>query len=154
MARTSGTRPKGQGPGWGGPAKGAGVGGPAVPFTADSPLLHTMPGGPGVLGAVGDPVKKLNREEKAAITERRADAAWARMDDMVGDPTHPSHYLAVRETLNRVDGMPVARNINLTVNDMSALSDADLDAEIARLARAEGGAGHGAEGAASAELPG
>ncbi|MEO9190362.1 MAG: hypothetical protein ABI224_10230, partial [Acetobacteraceae bacterium] len=35
--------------------------------------------------------------------------------------------------LNRLEGLPVARNVNLAVDDVSRLSDAELEAALAAL---------------------
>src|SRR6202000_10689 len=127
---TSGTRRgNGQehGPGWGGPAKGAGAG-PAEPFTADTPTRERLPGGKGDL---------VKLSERADRKERDAENAQILKDHLaqlaVGAEAEITRVRATEAWLNRHEGMPVARNINLNVDDVRALSDADLAAELARL---------------------
>ncbi len=57
---------------------------------------------------------------------------------------------AAEALLNRLQGMPVARNLNANTDDISRLSDGDLIAELARAERATAAAG---AGTAETDLP-
>lgn len=100
MARTT-EKPEGNGQGLWGPAKGAGSG-PAKPFGADSPTRKTIPGG------VGDPIKKLTREEKASRDEDRAEQYRQIIHDIAIDPKTPKalKLYAVERGLDRIEGKP------------------------------------------------
>jgi len=100
-----------KGAGVGGPAKGPGVGGPAQgpaqPFTADTPTrapverMHALN---------HDAEEQAYRAEQRKLNRERRKKAWEALDGMVRDKTHPSHFQASKETLNRIDGMPVQKN--------------------------------------------
>lgn len=83
MARTSGTR-KGNGPGWGGPAKGAG----------------NQAAGPG-RGNTHRSVADLMAADDA---RQVAADAWMKI---LRDPTHPQHAAMVEKAALRMDGAPV-----------------------------------------------
>ncbi len=132
MPRTPGTRigngsgqGVGQGPGWGGPAKGAGVWS-ANPYTTHTPTRRTIPGGK------GDPGKRAARDAKRLTQCAKADELRALLSDLAffaeREETRLSAAIAL---LNRLEGLPVARNVNVAVNDISKMSDAELEAEIA-----------------------
>jgi hypothetical protein len=114
MARTSTTRSKGNGPGkgtgWGGPAKG-------MPARAEK----APPFEPGNQAAAGP--HEFSKSERIArhiaSLERIAAAAEAegRYNEAITATTH---------ALNRLEGLPVARNINVTAGDVKDLSDEAL----------------------------
>jgi hypothetical protein len=95
-----------KGAGRGGPAKGAGSG-PAKPFTADS---HD----PAVLerehALNGDSDEQAYRAEQRKLNRELRKEAWAALRELVRNKKHPSRFNAARETLNRIDGMPVQKN--------------------------------------------
>jgi hypothetical protein len=120
MPRTRSTRPKGSGtpaggPGWGGPAKGASTA-PA------KPVALFQPGNPGAPPGIP-------RSEQAAILK----------DLLFGLATtsdNPAVQVRAAEALlNRIEGMPVARNININADALSTLDDAALEQRRAQLAR-------------------
>ena len=137
-----------------GPGFGPGAG-PAHPYTADSPTR-----GDAKLDN-GDPAEHAYRARRQAVKRERRELDEARAQELkdglydlaLNSGSDRARIAAADSWLNRFEGMPVARNINLSVNDISALSDTDLDAEIARLAGTEGGAGAGAAGEASPDMP-
>jgi hypothetical protein len=65
-------------------------------------------------------IESLERIAKAAEAEGRYNEAIS----------------ATSHVLNRLEGLPVARNINMDGNTLGALSDAELRDELARLDRA------------------
>lgn len=143
MPATSGTR-HGNGFGWGGPAKGAGKGGAAKPFTIDTPtrvfktVIEARAERPS--GAVsGYELRKLINEERAQELK----------DHLYSIATTARHEItqvrAAEAWLNRHEGMPVARNLNINVDDVANLSDTDLDAEITRRINSAGQAVEGEE---------
>jgi hypothetical protein len=121
--------------GWGGPAKGAGAR-PASPFTADTPTRVTVSCGR------GDPLKLAARMERQAI-----DAAVAQtlMDSLIAlaltADTDTVKIWAAEAWLNRVEGLPVARVVSATTDNLRTLSDDALRSELALIvapARAAG----------------
>ena len=120
-----GTR-HGNGPGWGGPAKGAGSG-PAKAFTADDPNRVT--------GVPGDPKKMAARRDQKVIDTERAQLLKDVLFDLGSTEDVPplARVRASEAWLNRHEGMPIARNVTLAVDDVRALSDDALVAEFARL---------------------
>lgn len=149
MPRTSGTR-LGNGAGRGGPAKGF-VPSPPAPFTADSETRQTE-----TVAHLenGDAVEQVYRAKRRAerraqkeIDEETAQDLRDHLRDMaLRADTHANQIAASREWLNRHEGLPIARNINVSVDELSQLTDAELDAEIARLAAEPGASGSAAEG--------
>lgn len=118
----------GQGAGWGGPARGAGRGGAARAYTAGCPTRRTFPGGQ------GDPGKRVARDEERASRAATADELRAHLSHLAFHAEREETQLsAAVALLNRIEGLPVARNVNLAVDDLSRLTDAELEAEIARL---------------------
>lgn len=115
---TSGTR-KGNGAGWGGPAQGSGTGGEPVAFEA------------GNQAASGRQQPDLSKAERIARLQDNLEhlALYGENENV--------RVSASNHLLNRLDGMPIARNINVNADDLASLSDADIAAELARL----GGAG-------------
>lgn len=111
MARTSGTR-KGNGPGWGGPAKGAGN--------------HAAGPGRGITG-------KSVAEIMAAHGAR--EIAAERWLDILNDPAHPKHADMVARAADRMDGAPMQRMAVAGVNP-----DDMTDEELAAIAAGRGGA--------------
>jgi len=135
----------GNGAGWGGPKKGAGKGGEAKAFTAESlaPHLRTP-----ALGAENR-FSSLPRDErghvvlsdKRAQAEARAEQLKDKLYDLALNAQREADQKAAAEAwLNRHEGMPVARNINANVDDISKMSDealrATLQAELDRLNKA------------------
>lgn len=115
----------GQGDGWGGPAKGEG-----------SPLPSILTGvrrGQGVGG----------------IDRKQRDAEWAEllkqqlMELALNAKREETRVNAAQAMLARLEGAPINRNINANVDDLAALSDAELQSEIERLDRAARAAGEG-----------
>ena len=146
---TSGTRHgngQEQGAGWGGPARGAGTGGAAAAFTADSKTRHRRPGG------AGDPVKMEERRHQKQIDAENAQLLKNHLLTLATKAE--AEIVQVRATeawLNRHEGMPVARNINLNTDDVRDLTDAAIIAELASLG---GTPTDLAEGIAPSSVPG
>ena len=146
--------PKGDGRrgngGWGGPAKGKGRGdGIPKPWTKDTPTLTTKP------GHHPEPTPaKLSRMERAARDQEQAEQMRANLvNSALTGKTEKARVAASVAVLNRLEGMPLARNVNLNVNDASSLTDDEIAAEIDALtSRARSAAGIDA-GDNSAELP-
>lgn len=118
--------------GWGGPAKGF-VNKPPRPFGASTPEYptQTIPGGK------GDPVKMSDRKMKRESDEIRAQGLRDLLHDIAqGGETDMVRVRAAEAWLNRHEGLPVARNISVTPDDIRSLSDAALDIELQRLSRA------------------
>lgn len=119
---------------WGGPAKGAGNG-PAKPFTADSPRPTYAPGA------------SPKKDDRAARSRDLEDMLFDLATNSEKEDTRINAAVRLHAIWN---GQPVAKNINLSVDDVRSLSDADLAAELARL----GGAGGDlAAGDAQAGVP-
>lgn len=124
--RTSGTR-KGNGPGhpgstgdgWGGEAKGASaVSQEHTPFQPGN-TMNTLPRNP----------------DRAAVNAARADEL---MDNLYRLATkaerEETQVSATTAWMNRVQGMPIARNVNVNADDLSALDDAALEQRRADVA--------------------
>ena len=110
----------GKGDGWGGPAKGASV--------AEDRLLPSYWAG-GTTSAAGD--------AKRARDAARSEAAQDKLYELtMGAKREETQLSAAVALLNRIDGMPIARNLNANVDDLAALSDDALRAERERLDRA------------------
>lgn len=110
MARSSTTR-VGNGEGWGGPANGA----------------STSRFQPGESGGGHLPE---NRAKAASRAEEMRDVLY-------GIATNKKAHAMVRvnaadKLLDRIEGKAPQTNINRNTNDLSSLSDAELDAELAR----------------------
>lgn len=89
--RTSATRPKGSGPGWGGPAKGARRGDGRAAYTAD-----TQP---------SPDAKRAGHEVAAEIRARIAEHKDAILDAQLArakDALNPSGHAAAVDLLNRI----------------------------------------------------
>ena len=56
-----------------------------------------------------DAEEQAYRAEQRKLNRERRRRAWEALDGMVRDKTHPSHFHASKETLNRIDGMPTAK---------------------------------------------
>jgi len=128
MAASSTTR-HGNGVGYGGPAKGSGSDAPSF-----SDSLQNQ-----IIGA--EPWSQHVRQSKAEREARRADQAEAVKDEIYRIATK-----GVREAdrvnagvafLNRIEGMPVARNLNLN-GELHDLSDDELRDELDRLSAGPG----------------
>ena len=115
----------GNGMGWGGPARGA-SGKPAVPFSATSPTRRTVSRGN------GDPLKRAARMDRQAT-----DAAGAQTlkDELLRlattADTDTVKIWAATAWLNRVEGLPVARAVTVTTDNLRTLSDDALRSELA-----------------------
>jgi len=136
------------GPGYGGPAKGAGWGREKSgsvrqelkPFGPDNPA----------------PPRHRTPEELAA---RKLELA-GRVDEYL-DMWHEiacnrkeytgNRMAAMEKAANRIEGTPVARNVNVNTDDVSHLSDDELRAELERISRAAGQAAAGNEAPGSEE---
>lgn len=125
----------GKGPGWGGPAKG-------MPPRGEKAAAFEQ----GNTAAAGyhDMSKSERIAAHVARLERIADAAEA-------EGRYNEATTATTAALDRLEGKPVARNINVNADDLAGLSDADLHAELARL---HGEATAPAGGTAPEGLPG
>ena len=108
--RSSTTR-DGNGPGWGGPAKGAKT-------VADKPMPPPF--------TLGNQASAVERDYS------RRDKAQALKDHLYRLATEAekeeTQVRAAEAWLNRIEGTPVQRNINVSADDLSALDDAALDA--------------------------
>ncbi len=146
MAASSGTRRGngGMGVGWGGPANGPGS---SAPSFVDS--LENRIGGVAPL----DPQVRQSKAEREAMRLEQAEA--------VKDEIYRIATNGVREAdrvnagvafLNRIEGMPVARNLNLN-GELGHLSDAELAEREAWLEAELGGEGGDQAGAAPPTLP-
>lgn len=116
--------PGSQGKGWGGPAKGAGKG-PAKPFTAESPTRQTIPGGK------GDPVKMDARAEKRARDEVRAEELRDHLYTLATKAERQETQLSAAVAfLNRVEGMPVAKQQVEIKRPIEEMTEAELASAI------------------------
>lgn len=107
-------RQKGNGPGWGGPAKGAST-------------SRIKPGDP-------DGITKLRHDpDNLAVKAERRRKAMQLYEDVIDDREAPpmARIVAADKLLDRIDGKPIARTVTANVGDPSKLSDADLAAIIA-----------------------
>lgn len=131
MAASSGTRRGngGMGVGWGGPANGPGSSAPSFVDSLENRIGGVAPLDPQV------------RQSKAEREARRLEQAEAVKDEIYRIATK-----GVREAdrvnagvafLNRVEGMPVARNLNLN-GELFDLTDDELRDELDRLAAGSG----------------
>ncbi len=113
MATSSTTR-RGNGAGWGGPARGAST-------------SRIKPGDP-------DGIQTMSND--AEVKARAAQRVEALKDHLFGLATkaerQETQLAAAVAYLNRVEGMPIARTVTATVADPNSLTDADLAAIIAR----------------------
>lgn len=134
--RTSGTRPKGNGAGWGGAAKGAGA----------------PPGS----GQGGRPAGVKNGEGKQAraraALEEAAPLAVQTIIEIAGNVEDPRALQAAQAVLNRV-GLHEKAETTVNVNDVSKLSDQELEDELARLERAAALAAQGTSAPADTGQP-
>lgn len=105
MAATSGTR-RGRGVGHGGPAKGF-VENPPKAFTPEDAAPYKTDRPAHLDNA--DPVEQAFRAERRQEARDRKAKAWAALDALVDDRDHPFHGNAIRETLNRTEGLPVQK---------------------------------------------
>jgi len=108
----------GMGTGWGGPAKGGG-------------------------GVVIDIRRPGNKPTRAVLDAKKAriEAAIQEAMDVIGTimrtgEREETKLSAAKALLDRLEGQPVARNVNADMNDTAKLSDEELHAEQARIARA------------------
>lgn len=137
---------------WG--AKGAGIGGPArhpQEATKKNGSPNTgVPLVPSFDSKTGRAAAQLGPNlDKRAQRQKRAEEAEDKLYELFTSAERQETQLAAaKEYLNRVEGMPIARNINANVDDISRLSDAELDARLADLARrtAEDVGGEAAQG--------
>lgn len=125
--------------GWGGPAKGKGAVKPAYVFDG-------KPGpGRGNFSIAG--------EERKEQKNRRVESLYGFLWDLVFEPTKDSSLTAaVRATaadklLNRLEGLPVQRVISSTTDDLSMMTDKELDDDITAGERKRAAAAAGAVGA-------
>ncbi len=120
----------GKGDGWGGPAKGASA-------------SRIRPGDPEGIQAMGnDPDVKAKAEQRGELVREHL------FNLALGAARQETQVAAAVAYLDRTEGKPVQRNVNLNTGDPSQLSDADL-AAIAQSGRAAP-----AEAAADTQEPG
>jgi hypothetical protein len=106
-----------QGPGWGGPAKG---------MNGTKGIGH---GGPA--RGVPGPIPTTSRRARKIAN---AEECMEKMTELMNQKRFPFLSLqAADKLLNRLEGLPVARNLNINADAAANLSDAELDAEIAQL---------------------
>lgn len=112
-------RPRGNGPGWGGIAKGAGWGGPAR-GASDSRI---KPGDP-------DGIQRMSHDPE--IRRRQAERAEQVREHLfglaLGAERQETQLAASVAYLNRIEGTPLQRAVVANVADPSKLTDADLAA--------------------------
>jgi len=120
MARSSATR-RGNGAGWGGPAKGAG----------------NQDAGPGRPDGVRTGEGKVTVAELLAAMGGRQVSADAWMA-ILRDPTHPHHANMVAKAADRMDGQALAR-VELRDADPDSMTDEELAAIASRGSRASVG---------------
>ena len=130
--------------GWGGPPKGAGRGGPArhpkkefkksgVPNVG----VALAPAFDGTMAGPGRGHVSPAGEDRRARDAARSEVAQEKLFSLVTAADRQETQLAAAVALlNRIDGMPIARNLNANVDALSRLSDAELQAERERLGRA------------------
>lgn len=112
----------GQGDGWGGPARGPGV--PTAPVM--------IPGQP------------ADKRARSAAKKRRSEALQAELEDLlfnlaVGAEREETRLSAAARLHAIYCGPPVARVMTAAVDDLSGLTDDELEAELARLSKLPGG---------------
>jgi hypothetical protein len=114
------------GPGWGGPAKGAGQH-PARPFGPGNPTRNRT--------GRTDPARKAHREAREAARTDREQKLQDVLFRLAIEADNPAVQVdASVAWLNRHEGLPVARTVNLNVDDdLRAMTDAELAAEVAAL---------------------
>lgn len=111
----------GNGPGWGGPAKGAGSSRPSLPLIGID-RDHATP-----------EAKSMGRKEADARSEEMRELYYS-VAKNTAEPTMVRLF-AADKLLDRIEGKAVATNVNVNANNLAALSDAELAAELARLER-------------------
>lgn len=111
--------------GWAGPAKGAGKGGPAVPFTGDSPTRVTHP---------GPAWPRSQRREM--IAQRSVELENMLYGLAMESEDEKIRVMAATRLYEIYNGAPVARNINVNTDDVSALTDDELRSQLEALDRA------------------
>jgi len=127
MAKGGGTR-RGNGSGWGGPAKGAGSKTPAHPPFEPG---NTLAVGQGNAGQAGREAAKTARE----LVISKAVAAAQVWIDVMEDKSQPGavRVAAAAKVVEHAEGTPIARSVNVHTDATDALSDAELEAAIAAL---------------------
>lgn len=105
------------GAGWGGPAKGAGT---TTPINEHPDSFAALPPGE----------RKAKLVDKAAAAERALVIYESIMENEAEMASN--RISAANALLNRIEGMPVARSITGTMDDLERMSDADLIAELER----------------------
>lgn len=114
------------GPGWGGPAKGAGKGGKAKPFTADSETRVTHSG----------PAAPLS--DRKALKRLRSEQLEDMLFDIAQTTERDDTKISAITRLHAIwNGQPIAKNINVAKDDLAALSDDEINAELERISREE-----------------
>ena len=125
--RTRTTRPKGSGPGIGGPAGGDGWGGPAKGGGG-----RTVQ--PFAVGNQAAKAKRTDREQRRAareaVSDRLEDVLWY----LAHHATNQMTQVRAAVRLHAIcTGHPVARTVTVEVGGLDALTDDDLREELARL---------------------
>jgi len=128
---------RGNGDGWGGPAKGAGASRAPKPFTADSETRVTHPTADGTMPPLSD--RKALRRQRTEQLEEILHSIALKSDR---DETRVSAAVRLHAIYN---GQPVARNLNINVDDIANLSDDELRAELEGTSGAAGSPAKGTE---------
>lgn len=128
---------RGNGDGWGGPAKGSSASPAAKPFTAASETRVTHPTTDGTMPPLTD--RKALRRYR---TEQLEQILFNIAETSDRDETKVSAAFRLHAIYN---GQPVARNLNVNVDDIANLSDDELRAELAGSGGAQGQAAEGTE---------
>lgn len=111
----------GNGAGWGGPARGAGSSSESLPLIGRERELPTVEA-------------QMTGRQRA---EQRAEELRELLYGIATDVEQPGmvRVSAADKLLDRLEGKPVATNVNITRNDFSSMSDAELASELARMER-------------------
>lgn len=99
-----------KGPGWGGPAKGPGNGSPPSPIQQ----AHAVRRDPEAMSLAA--LKTATREVRIAAVKEML------LGIVIDGTTEANKLAAIREFLNREEGLPVARNVNLNADDADKLT--------------------------------
>jgi hypothetical protein len=125
------------GEGWGGTAKGGGDR-PAAAFTPDTPTRI------GIAGPAS-PERVRDRAEAARIRAERTQQLEDHLFRLATSAEQEITQVQASRHLHAIyNGQPVARNVNLNVDDVSQLTDDELRAELARASGAAANSGEGA----------
>ncbi len=102
-----------------------------MPFTADTPTRRTIPNA----ASYPPSAAGLCRMERKAHGADRLEALYENLMEIALRGTTEANQLAATiALLNRLEGLPVARNVNMTTNSAANLSDDELADELHALA--------------------